>query len=121
MKKTEYNLNLVREKYPIHVCWNSAQKLNESIGYLKCLKDYFPALDTYGDITRELIDRLNMAIDVLKNGHRDESQWNVIPAYSDLNTASISAIINDATAHGYEFKIEDGKILYRLTENPYQE
>lgn len=121
MNKTECNLNLVRGKYPIHECWNSAKKLNESIGYLKCLKDYFPALDFRNEITNEIMNRLNMAIDLLKNGMRDESQWNVIPAYDDLNVASVSAIINDATSHGYEFKIENGQILYRLTENPYQE
>ena len=121
MNKTEYNLNLFREKYPVHSCWNSARKLNRSVGYLECLKEYFPALDTHGEISSEIINRLNMLIDLEKNGNRDETMWNVIPAYSDLNIQSVSAIINDATAHGYEFKIEDGKILYRLRENPYQE
>ena len=121
MDKANYNLNLVKEKYPIHECWNSYRKLNESIGYLKCLKDYFPALDSNQAITNEIVNRINMGIDVLKNGQRDEHEWNVIPAYSDLNVASISAIINDATSHGFEFKIENGEILYRLTDNPYQE
>lgn len=121
MVKTEYNLNLVRERYPFHLCWNSVSKLNESIGYLKCLKDYFPALNVNGDISWEIDIRLSMAIDILKNGVRDETHWNVIPAYNDLNMSSVSAIINDATSHGYEFKIEDGKIFYRIRQNPYQE
>lgn len=121
MDKANYNLNLARKKYPMHLCWNSTQKLNESIGYLKCLKEYFPALDINGEISSEIRNRLCVTIDLLKNGVRDESQWHVIPAYDDLNVASVSAIINDATSHGYEFKIENGQILYRLTENPYQE
>lgn len=122
MSKTEYNLNLAKGKYPISECWNNKGKLMESIGYLRAIKDYFPALDSKGEITDEMIARIDMYIDLEKNGaNRDETQWHVIPAYKDLSIAKCAEIINDATSHGYEFKIENGNILYRLLPNPYQE
>ena len=123
---TSENLKLVTDKYPLYLIRNNTNLLFESIGALKMLQTYFPALDAKCEIQNEINLRLQFAHESL---YMNEILWNRIPAWENLTMEQFNQFVNDAESHGYEFKVEYGTVFYRMKprlsqdigDNEYQE
>ena len=111
---TTENLQAITDQYPLFVIRNNTPLLFESIGALKTLRQYFPALDAHGEITNEITSRLQFAHEWL---HLNETIWNRIPAYENLTIKQFFDFVNDAESHGYEFKVQNGVVFYRMRQN----
>ena len=115
---TTVNLQSITGQYPLFVIRNNIPLLFESIGALKTLRQYFPALDAHGEITNEITSRLQFAHEWL---HLNETIWNRIPAWENLTMTQFYAFVNDAESHGYEFKVQNGVVFYRIRQDDYKD
>lgn len=115
---TSENLKLVTDKYPLYLIRNNTNLLFESIGALKMLQTYFPALDTKCEIQTEITTRLQFAHESL---YMNETLWNRISAYENLTIKQFFDFVNDAESHGYEFKVQNGVVFYRMRQDEPQD
>lgn len=120
-KIPKLNMDVFREKYPLWYCTSNEYITAESIGYLRCLKTYFPALNARNAIDNEIAIRTQWLAQTIEGV--DDEQWHTIPEEIYVSMDNLKRFIDDASSDGYEFRITGGRVEFRVHvfDNPYQE
>lgn len=119
---TKKALELYSNRYNDFETMRNEYMVTEAYGFLECLKIFdvnnTPKLD---ELQSNLIDIFTL-LSVKNDAHpatdngitvNPLSEWQEYKDFETFTVEDFMTIVDDATANGFEFKIENGKVYYR--------